>query len=278
MRASRLGAWRALAAAGTAATLWAAAGCGGPQVRHPVDLKEHMVRVPAGEFIMGRDSLGADDERPARRVWLDEYAIDRVEATNAEFKAFVDARGMVAPNNPAWDMNYYLGKPAAPVVNITWEQANAFCRWRGKRLPTEAEWEKAARGTDGRLYPWGNTWTDSIANVWHNDRFERAAPVGSFPAGASPYGVLDMAGNVWEWCADWFLPQYYATAPLRNPPGPKGPTPFRAVRGGSFTSPKSDAETPNRSKSPPGDTLHHLGCRCAWSAHDPTAPADPKRH
>jgi sulfatase modifying factor 1 len=262
----------------TGAVILGTARCGGPPVHRPADLNDHMVRVPAGEFVMGRDSTGADDERPARRVTLDEYYIDRLEATNAEFKAFVDAVHRVAPNNPPWDRDYYLSQPQSPVVNITWEQADAYCRWRGKRLPTEAEWEKAARGTDARLYPWGNTWTDSIANLWHNDTYDRAAPVGSFPAGASPYGALDMAGNVWEWCADWFLPNYYATAPARNPAGPPGPTPFRAVRGGGFTSPKTDAEAPNRSKSPPGDTLHHLGCRCAWSPHDPAPPAGAGRH
>ena len=245
---------------------FASAGCGGPPVKKPADLKTSMVFVPAGEFIMGRDD-GDKDEQPQRRVWLDAFYIDRTEATTAQFKAFCDATGYLYPNNPEGDANYFLGHPQWPVVNITWDQAAAYCKSSGKRLPTEAEWEKAARGTDGRKYPWGNDWADSTGNFFGTDSFRRASPVGSFPAGASPYGALDMAGNVWEWCGDWYLLNAYASAPARNPPGPPGPTPWRVARGGSFTSPKSDAEVANRSKAPPTQVLHHLGCRCVWSPH-----------
>lgn len=222
-----------------------------------------MVRIPAGEFTMGRDD-GDQDERPERPVWLDEFYIDRTEATNAEFKAFCDATRRIYPNNPEWNPDYFLGSPNSPVVNLTWDQASTYCAWMRKRLPTEAEWEKAARGTDGRLYPWGNAWVDSAANL-QGEPFKRSAPVGSFPRGASAYGVLDMAGNVWEWCADWYELGYYLAAPSRNPRGPARAAPWRVVRGGGYTSPKTDAETANRAKNPPTQIIHHIGCRCAWS-------------
>jgi iron(II)-dependent oxidoreductase len=167
---------------------------------------EGMVLVPAGEFTMGRESEDASpDEAPVRIVWLNTFYIDRLEVTNAQYKAFADSVGRLYPNNPMWDDFYFLGKPDHPVINITYEQAQAYCAWLGKRLPTEAEWEKAARGTDARLYAWGNEWDETRANLWGDqngpDVFRRTAPVGSFPEGASPYGVLDMVGNVWEWCA-----------------------------------------------------------------------------
>jgi formylglycine-generating enzyme required for sulfatase activity len=232
-----------------------------------------MVRIPAGEFTMGRESDDASpDESPVRTVSLDEFYIDRNEVTNAQYKAFADAVGRLYPNNPNWDNDYFLGKPDHPVVNLTYEQANAYCTWAAKRLPTEAEWEKAARGADARLYPWGNEWDENRANLWGDDngpdRFRRTAPVGTFPEGASPYGVLDMAGNVWEWCVDWFDKDYYSRAPKRNPPGPEEVSKWRVVRGGSFSSPRrpsGDVTTSNRSKNNPNQQIHHLGCRCAWS-------------
>ena len=253
-----------LAAAAMAVLLGAGCGSSGPGAKpsKSPDLST-MVRVPAGEFLMGRDD-GDPDERPARRVWLDDFYIDRTEVTNRDFKAFCDAARYLYPSNPNFDSGYLLDKPDYPVVNISWEQARAYCAWAGKRLPTEAEWEKAARGTDGRLYPWGNSWGDSLTNI-QGLPFDRTAPVGSLRQGGSPYGVLDLAGNVWEWCADWYLLEYYAQAPKRNPPGPAGPTPWRVVRGGGFTSPRSDAEAMNRSKNYPSLVIHHLGCRCAWS-------------
>ena len=250
------------------------AGCGGrAALQRPADY-DTMVLVPAGPFTRGRDGSVAD-EGPARTLHLDAFAIDRNEVTNADFKAFCDATGRLAPTNPMWDENYFFGQPTHPVVNINYEQATAYCAWKGKRLPTEAEWEKAARGTDGRLYPWGNEWDAARANL-KGEPFERTSPVGSLPAGASPYGVLDMAGNVWEWCSDWFDEGYYAIAPERNPAGPAAATPWRAVRGGGNSSPQSDAEVTNRSKAPPSQGIHHLGCRCAWS-EKPPVPDAPKQ-
>ena len=233
-----------------------------------------MVLVPEGEFVMGQDrGASGDDERPQRRIWLDAFYIDRLEVTNAQFKAFCDATNRIYPNNPNWDSEYFLGKPERPLVNITYEQARAYCDWAGKRLPTEAEWEKAARGTDGRIYPWGNVWEEGLANLAGDnrgaDRFYRTAPVGSFPRGASPYGAEDMIGNVWEWVADWYDETYYARAPQRNPLGPEKARAARSVRGGGFSSPRlptGDATTHNRSKNVPNLPIDRLGCRCAWSA------------
>jgi formylglycine-generating enzyme required for sulfatase activity len=253
-----------------AAAVLASCGTGRPGQKPPPDLAA-MVRVPAGEFVMGRDT-GSGDERPQRRVMLDEFYIDRTEVTNAQFKAYCDATNRLYPANPGWSEDYFLGAPTSPVVNVTFDQAQGYCAWAGKRLPTEAEWEKAARGTDGRLYPWGDAWADSCANlasIVKTDAFDRAAPVGSFPRGASPWGALDMAGNVWEWCSDWYEFAYYSKAPAKNPTGPATSATDRSqqriVRGGGYSNPKTDAETPNRSKNPPDRPLHHVGCRCAWS-------------
>jgi len=243
----------------------ALAGC--REARQPEQksgVPEDMVFVPAGPFLMGRDD-GPDDERPARTVYLDAFYIDRTEVTNTQYKAFCDSTRRLYPDNPTWDHNYFLEKPDSPVININWEQATSYCEWAGKQLPTEAQWEKAARGAEGRVYPWGNEYVEGRANMAEGDAFRRAAPVGSFPEGASPYGALDMTGNVWEWCADWFDHTYYPVAPDSNPTGPDGPKPWRSVRGGGFSSPPSDAVASNRSKHVPDGIIHHLGCRCAWA-------------
>jgi formylglycine-generating enzyme required for sulfatase activity len=200
-------------------------------------------------------------------VWLDAFYIDKTEVTNAQFKAFCDVTGYLPPANPDWDPNYFHSKHDYPVLQVTYDQAAAYCAWRHKRLPTEAEWEKAARGTEGRKYPWGNDWDPKRVNGW-GEPYRYTAPVGSVPEGASPYGAVDMAGNVWEWCYDWFDPNYYAHSPARNPRGPATPTPWRAARGGGWSSTQmsGDFEVANRSKNGPTETRYHLGCRCAWSA------------
>ncbi len=166
--------------------------------------------VPDGEFLMGStisDRQANSDEKPQRLVYLDAYLIDRVEVTNANY----------------------------PVIYVDWFQADAFCTWEGRRLPTEAEWEKAARGTDGRLYPWGNDRPNTPSTDYVASKIGDTTAVGAYPAGASPYGVLDMAGNVQEWVADWFQHNYYASAPARNPLGPASGT-HRVLRGGTWSS------------------------------------------
>jgi formylglycine-generating enzyme required for sulfatase activity len=178
-----------------------------------------MVHVPAGEFLMGSDESAFPPERPAHLVTLDEYWIDRTEVTNAQYRLCVEA-GVCAEPKPWEDAN--LNTDDQPAL-VLWEAARTYCEWAGGRLPTEAEWEKAARGTDGRLWPWGQEFEPGRANLsGDEDGYGYTAPVGSFPDGASPYGLQDMAGNAAEWVADWYDPEYYTHSPAQNPPGPAG--------------------------------------------------------
>jgi len=195
---------------------------------------EGMVVVPAGEFSMGAED-GLPDARPVHRTYLSSYWIDQYEVTNERYRQCVEAG--VCP--PPKDRRAFDDPHAAqhPVTNVTWSQARGYCQWRGRRLPTEAEWEKAARGIDGRRYPWGNS-EERIKRV-AQDRDVRTprngvAPVGSHPETVSPYGVFDLSGNVWEWVKDWYAEDFYAIAPPRDPQGPLGGT-FRVLRGGDWT-------------------------------------------
>ncbi len=176
-----------------------------------------MALIPRGEFIMGTNELDVNatalqygsrkpwfaNARPARKVYLDDYYMDKTEVINASYKEFTDATGYRLP--PNWVNGAYpAGHDSYPVTHADWNDAVAFCKWKGKRLPTEAEWEKAARGTDGRTFPWGNEFDIKKANT--NGQYGATTPVGSFPDGNSPYGLADMAGNVMEWTADWYEP------------------------------------------------------------------------
>ena len=220
-----------------------------------------MLLVPEGEFLMGslnEDGEAGESQKPQRRVFLDTFWIDQTEVTNAQFARFVQETGYVTYAEEKGTAYVYEGEgkwnelaganwqfprgpecehenfDAQPVIQVSWDDAKAYCEWAGRRLPTEAEWEKAARGTDGRKYPWGNDApTGNLLNVCDNncplawadgntdDRHEFTSAVGSYPAGASPYGALDMSGNVWEWVADWYGEDYYKSAPESNPPGPE---------------------------------------------------------
>lgn len=229
-----------------------------------------MVTVPAGEFLMGNpEGTGRADEWPQRSVYLDAFAIDQVEVTNERYLAFVTATGHRNPPNPYANgpLSSAKGIEQLPVVQTTWYDAKAYCSWAKKRLPTEAEWEKAARGTDGRLFPWGNdSATLKRANFdreWEDDR--TLYPVGSLPAGESPYGVKDMAGNAREWVADWYDPDYYRQAPNRNPQGPDKKGVVRSIRGGSWHSPVADITTSARGRGGFALQTHGTGFRCARS-------------
>lgn len=187
-----------------------------------------MVQIPAGEFLMGSPAgEGGKNERPQHKVYLDAYSIGRNEVTNEEYERFVKSTDYVAEGK--WREHAGPGKEKHPVVCVTWNDAMAYCRWAGGSLPTEAQWEKAARGTGGRIYPWGNSWDASRCN----NKGKGTTAAGSCPEGASPYGVQDMAGNVWEWCFDWYDEGYYGSSPSKNPEGGKSGE-YRSIRGSSW--------------------------------------------
>ena len=227
-----------------------------------------MVTIPAGEFLMGNsEGKGRADEWPQRSVYLDEFAIDQVEVTNERYLAFVATTGHRSPPNPygAGPLSSAKGIEQLPVVQATWYDAKAYCSWAKKRLPTEAEWEKAARGTDGRLFPWGNEpATSKRANFdreWEEEK--TLYPVGSMSDGDSPYGVKDLSGNAREWVQDWYDPEYYKHAPDRNPQGPDEKGVVRSIRGGSWHSPISDITTTARGRGGFALQTHGTGFRCA---------------
>ena len=201
-------------------------------------------------------SMDNQNEMPTHTVDLDDFWIMQTEVTNAEYGRCVMVPACTPPNNQRWNDATYANYP---VINTTWHQANQYAAWAGGRLPTEAEWEKAARSTDARVYPWGE---QEISDQLLNYNFVKGAtmPVGSYPAGAGPYGTLDMAGNVEEWVGDWYGDSYYASAPAKNPLGP-GDGVFRVVRGGSFNSKRMDVRTTARGKALPNSHFPSVGFR-----------------
>lgn len=229
-----------------------------------------MVLVAAGEFRMGADS-GDSDEQPTHRVLLDAFYMDKYEVTTARYGAFFQTtKGREAPGY--WEMVKPEEGGDRPVIGVDWNDADAYCRHYGKRLPTEAEWEKAARGTDGRKYPWGNGEpTPELAHyglkwtVNSNYYSSRLNPVGKNEAGQSPYGVHDLAGNVHEWVADWYDSGYYRTSPERNPPGPANGN-KKIQRGGSWNSDPGYLRTTYRNGRHPTYRNYNVGFRCAADA------------
>jgi formylglycine-generating enzyme required for sulfatase activity len=251
-----------------------------------------MALVPAGAFQMGADQ-GNENHRPRRKVTLGAYLIDRHEVTNGQFRTFIDARGYDRQelwSSAGWQWRSRKDSPSLteatsgrsgsattraprywgdsrsndarqPVVGVSWYEADAFCRFLGKRLPSEAEWEKAARGTDGRKFPWGEGSEVGRANTTEA-KAERALPVGSFPTGASPYGVLDLVGNVAEWVSDWYAKDYPKSAPAENPRGPHTGS-RRVVRGGTWDDDVKDQAVMRRSSEGPEERNRKLGFRCA---------------
>lgn len=220
----------------------------------------NMIEIPAGPFMMGSDT-GDPEDGPAHEVELPAYEIDKFEVTNLEYSAFADATGYMTfaekEGMNSWRSEWGVGEDSHPVVVVTWDDASAYCEWLGKRLPSEAEWEKAARGDDSRAFPWGEEWDVEKANV--KDRGLRGtAAVGSFGTGASPYGVEDMTGNVWEWTADWYQPYPDNTAEDASY-GEK----FRVTRGGGWFDLEPQATTFNRNAADPAKTAtDEIGFRC----------------
>jgi formylglycine-generating enzyme required for sulfatase activity len=238
-----------------------------------------MVGVPAGAFMMG-SNLGEADEKPTHGVYLEGFFIDKYEVTNGQYKRFCNATGRKYPIGPGTSTADFLMWPRHPVGNVSWEDARAYCSWAGKRLPSEAEWEKAARGTDERTYPWGNggpsdkrcnfadrnanSYTDDWKDWKADDNYAREAPVGSFAAGASPYGCLDMAGNLSEWVNDWYDETYYTFSPRFYPPGPSIGS-ARVVRGGSWEAGARRLRSADRGHEAPSYRVDLFGFRCAGS-------------
>ena len=226
-----------------------------------------MVFVPAGDFKMG-SLVGTVDEQPVHTVYLDAYWIDRTEVTNAMYSLCVQAGACLRPYvlNSNTHYDYYFDAQYAnyPVIALKWSSAEAYCTWAGRRLPTEAEWEKAARGTDERTYPWGNdNPNDSLLNF--NNPAGDTASVGNYPLGASPYGVWDMAGNMNEWVADWYGKDYYGSSPSSNPTGPaKGQ--YKVLRGGSWYSNEYTVRSADRHWVEPDHRDITIGFRCALAS------------
>jgi len=237
-----------------------------------------MVLVPAGEFTMGSNST-ASDEKPIHRVYLDAFYIDIYEVTNVRYKACVEMDVCDPPKqmNSATRSSYYDNSEFDnyPVIYVDWNMAKTYCEWQNARLPTEAQWEKAARGdTDDRVFPWGDTFNGSFANFcdkncsldWadhnYNDGYPDTAPVGSYPSGRSPYGIYDLAGNVWEWVADLYNGNYYASSPSTNPTGPNFGE-YHTLRGGSWDNDVDGIRTSNRTKAKVEAFNPNFGFRCA---------------
>lgn len=256
---------------------------------------QEMVPVPTGSLLMGSDQ-GEPAERPVHRVNLPAFLIDRFETTNREFTDFVKATGHktnaeISGFGWHWEREWHKVRGADwhhpygpsssieglenhPVVQVSWFDANAFCRWRDKRLPTEAEWERAARAEGKRIYPWGDQspregelyrasyGTDQCCKADRGDGYLFTAPVGSFPAGRSPFSVEDLAGNVWEWVADWFDPNFYRHSPAQSPLNRiRGEQ--RGIRGGGWGNNPSGLRSTLRHANPADFGLSMVGFRCA---------------
>ena len=230
--------------------------------------------IPAGAFTMGSDD-DLPNEAPMHEIHLNAYYIGKTEVTNAEYYPFwLETGGTDSEHTPisygetfgTWP-EISKTKPNYPVIGVSWDSAVAYAAWRGMRLPTEAEWEKAARGTDAKRWPWGDTFTPRIkgatvhANVWKQSG-SHLQPVGTFPTGASPYGAYDMAGNVWEWVADRYSDTYYRRSATRNPKGPAVGS-RRVVKGGSWLNPEMFARCSTRIGQYPAIGTSFIGFRLA---------------
>jgi formylglycine-generating enzyme required for sulfatase activity len=253
-------------------------------------LDRDLVLIPEGDFVMGSNT-GRADERPQHTVYLDAFELDRYEVTNAQYRRFLQITGRKPP--PYWAGDTYpVGQADYPVVGVSWDDADAYCTWAGKRLPTEAEWEKACRGTDGRAYPWGNLWEPRRANVdlsaqagaepsvWDTAwQLLRVAgnrvgpgllPVGSYRDGASLYGVMDLVGGASEWVADWYNWSDYSNLPARNPRNMEPPW-NHCLRGSPWHDPTGDADwVQTMSRCSARNSSHEtqdprVGLRCARS-------------
>jgi eukaryotic-like serine/threonine-protein kinase len=244
-----------------------------------------IIYVPEGEFLMGSnydDNQAQDNEFPQHTVSLDSFWIDQTEITNKKYALCIRDGNCELPSEMnSYTREVYFTSPQFenyPVIYVSWFQSSQYCSWAGRRLPTEAEWEFAARGSDGRIYPWG---TGTLAGTYLNfadinapfsyaygginDGYADTSPVGNYPQGASPYGVLDMSGNVWEWLGDWYDESYYSVSLENNPVGPTNGG-ERVLRGGSWSDSSRDVKVTRRLSFSPSTTHFAIGFRCAMSA------------
>ncbi len=226
--------------------------------------KRLMVHVPSGPFTMGgRDEESPRAERPAHTVFLNDYYIARFPTTNQEYREFVQCTGHRIPIH--WQRGTFpTGTGKHPVVNVSWTDAAAFAKWRGARLPTEAEWEKAARGDDERPYPWGPRFTEG-ERCNGNNQVGMTTPVDEFPEGRSEYGVWDLCGNAYEWCHDFYDEEYYKNSPTTNPKGPEGGQ-ERVVRGGCYMESRAGLRATHREGVVEVTTRDTIGFRIAMNA------------
>ena len=227
-----------------------------------------MVWVPEGPFHMGsQEAEGDPDEFPQRSTYLSAYYIDLHEVTFAEFNMFVEKSGLPAASIPVFQKDLSLITSLdQPAVGVSWDQARFYCEWAGKRLPTEAEWEKAAKGERDWKWPWGNTFQEGLANtLGESDRYQYSASPGQYELGRSPYGLYDMAGNVAEWVQDIYDPNYYEIGPFRDPKGPEAGK-HRVYRGGSWNDSSANVRTAKRFAAAPHQASAVIGLRCAKDA------------
>ena len=224
-----------------------------------------MVLIPGGEFAMG-DDRGQDDEQPVHRVTLNTFYLDAYEVTVSRYTEFLHAQN---PDPPFKWHEADLGAHAhKPVIGVNWYDARDYCRWVGKRLPTEAEWEFAARGSEGRIYPWGNAHptkghTNAGQTKWRG--YDTLSTVGQLALGKTPDGIYDLAGNLWEWVADWYDASYYRFTPRDNPSGPSA-GPLRSLRGGAWNNDSTAIRSANRAGYAPDARRNDVGFRCARDA------------
>lgn len=229
----------------------------GDKAKNPIDDAE-MVWVPAGEFLMGsnnKDEEACANEKPQHKIYLDGYYVYKYEVTVAQYRKFCEDTNREMPEEPFWGW-----KDNYPIVMVSWNDAKAYADWARACLPSEAQWEKAARGQNGRIFTWGDVWDeDKYAN---RENSEQAQLVGTFPDDKSVYGALDMIGNISEWCSDWFDEKYYKKSTDKNPSGPKTGT-LRVIRGGSWADDGSTYyRSAYRSHGKPDGKFDNCGFRC----------------
>jgi formylglycine-generating enzyme required for sulfatase activity len=226
----------------------------------PMDMEGYWVTIPAGEFPMG-STPGPDNEKPVHTVYLDTYQIGKYEVTNRQYAQCVKAA--ICGGKSAFEEDRDLH----PVVNITWDDAVTYCKWVGGRLPTEAEWEKAASWDAETkmkfVYPWGNE-APTNTRLNYNNYISDTTPIGTYPDGVGPYGLFDMSGNVWEWVSDWYDETYYQNSPSSNPPGPESGL-ERVVRGGAWRANDNIVRSTYRAPNNPARYNFYVGFRCARS-------------